>query len=113
MTLENTISSQPAPTGSLIKRMLIGAAIGLAIISFFVFVGGQNPPAEWGPNWRIKPLLLTPVITAIGALCFHYWIGFFKVQGGKKVLVITLGIIGFIISVWMGIVLGLAGTMWH
>lgn len=113
MTHENTLPTQPAPLGSLAKHLLIGAAIGLAAISFFVFVGGQNPPAEWGRNWRIRPLLLTPVITAIGGLCFYFWTGLFKVQGWKRTVVIVLGVIGFIISVWMGLVLGLKGIMWN
>ncbi|MBW6536389.1 MAG: hypothetical protein K0B11_15370 [Mariniphaga sp.] len=40
---------------SVILRMLIGAAIGLAIISLFIFpIDDPNP--EWGKYWRIKDL---------------------------------------------------------
>ena len=55
MTTSTGLFSQ----SSLIKRMLIGAAIGLAVISLFIFPAkGGNP--EWGRFWMIKPLLVTP-----------------------------------------------------
>lgn len=96
---------------SLIKRMLIGAAIGLIVISTFVF-SVDHPKPEWGDAWRIKPLILTPIITAIGILSF-YLKDFLRPKSQlANLLVIFISAVLFVISIWMGIVLGLNGTLW-
>jgi hypothetical protein len=66
--IEN-LTKKPLFTDRLAKRMMIGAAIGLVMVSFFVIVAGKGRP-EWGDYWRIKPLLLTPLLGAIVGLCY-------------------------------------------
>ena len=91
--------------------MLIGAMIGLMLISLFVF-GVDDPKPEWGKFWMIKPLIITPLAGAMGGL-FFYFMNYISSRGGiNKTLAIILSIIVFIIGLWLGIVLGLNGTMW-
>ena len=107
-----TTSSGQFSKSSLSKRMLIGAAIGLAVISFFVLsANGGNP--EWGRFWMIRPLLLVPFAGAMGGLVSYFMGQLADINGWNKVLVTIFSAIVFIIGLWMGIVLGLDGTMWH
>jgi hypothetical protein len=110
MTTSNHSALQPQEV-SLTKRMLIGAAIGLALISFFLFNAGEPNP-EWGKYWRIRPLLFVPFAGAIGGLCNYLIIRFHKSFGVHKAIAITLSLIIFIIGLWLGTVLGLVGTYW-
>ncbi|MFD2148246.1 hypothetical protein [Mucilaginibacter antarcticus] len=111
MTSANTFTTPSFNTASLIKPALIGWGIGLAVILFFIF-NVDHPNVAWGNYWRIKPVVLTPLVTAGGAAFFALMTSL-KLQGLKKILVITVGVIGFIISLWIGIVLGLNGTLWN
>ncbi|MES2828050.1 MAG: potassium transporter KefB [Bacteroidota bacterium] len=93
------------------KPMIIGAVIGLAVISMFLFSAGSGKP-EWGAFWKIRPLIVTPFAGAMGGLVY-YFMDHLRVEGGwKKVLANIVSILVFIIGLWMGIVLGLAGTLW-
>lgn len=105
-----TASTTGSKSASLLKPALIGGGIGLAIISIFIF-GGGDPNQQWGPYWRIKPLLLTPIIAAISGVC-AYPVANLKLQGFLKIIAIVAAVIGFVAAVWIGIVLGLNGTMW-
>ena len=106
-----TTSTGEFSQSSLIKRMLIGAAIGLAVISLFIFpANGGNP--EWGRFWMIKPLLITPFSGAMGGLVSYFMAQLAEINRWNKVLVTICSAIIFIIGLWMGIVLGLNGTMW-
>ena len=96
---------------SLSKRMIIGAAIGLAVISFFVLsANGGNP--EWGRFWMIRPLIMVPFAGAMGGLVSFFLAQLADLKGWNKVLVTMFSVLVFIIGIWMGIVLGLDGTMW-
>lgn len=111
MTLKNNLKEQSQSQLSAGKSMLIGAMIGLMLISLFVF-GVDDPKPEWGKFWMIKPLIITPLAGAMGGL-FFYFMNYISSKGGiNKTLAIILSIIVFIIGLWLGIVLGLNGTMW-
>lgn len=97
---------------SILKTMLLGAFIGFVVISFMVF-GVDNPDPSWPSNWRIRPLIVTPLATAFGILSF-YLSDVFGVKGDwPRVFLLLISIIFFLISLWLGTILGLAGTMWH
>lgn len=100
--------NQPIP---LAKPVLTGAVIGLIAISFFVF-GADHPKAEWGKLWMIRPLIITPMAGAMGG-AFYYFMDYQCSRGFNKTLAVILSLIVFIVGLWLGIVLGLAGTMWH
>jgi hypothetical protein len=62
----------------------------------------------------IRPLIITPLVAACGGACNYLVSHFLGYQGGwKRALAILIGVVGFVIALWMGIVLGLAGTLWH
>ena len=106
VTMESLISPLMA------KRMLLGAVIGLAVILNFVIPGWEGRP-EWGPLWQFRPLVVTPFAGAMGGLFFHV-MGLMRQYGGwKKVVANIISALVFVVGIWMGIVLGLVGTMWH
>ncbi len=107
MSLSENLHQTPRSTTSLAIRMLIGGGIALAVIAVFVFGAGEGKP-EWGNYWMVKPLLLTPLIGAFGG-AYTYIINRF---GLNRALTFVLSIIGFFMILWVGIVLGLNGTMW-
>jgi hypothetical protein len=103
-------STQPLQ-GSLSKKMIVGAGIGLLLISFFLIMDGEGNPA-WGPLWRIRPLIVVSFAGAMAGLC-NYFIFHFRNQFGvNKVVATILSVLVSIIGLWMGIVLGLDGTLW-
>jgi hypothetical protein len=111
MTQTNKLTQQihSSPIG---KPMLFGAGIGLIVISYFLIGNGEPNPA-WGKLWMIRPLIVVPAAGATGGV-FYYFMDHLRYQGGwKKILANILSLIIFIIGLWLGIVLGLAGTMWN
>lgn len=112
MTQRNNFTIQGINRKSLITRMLIGGGIGLIVISLFLSGTGEPNP-EWGKFWMLRPLIIVPIATAFGSLSF-YSIDFVGSQGTlKRVLAFAFSIISFVISLWLGIVLGLDGTLWN
>lgn len=107
MTLSENQNQTPRSTATLSKRMLIGGGIALAVIAVFVFGAGNGKP-EWGNYWMVKPLILTPLIGAFGG-AYTYVINRLSLH---RAFTIVLSIVGFIMILWVGIVLGLNGTMW-
>lgn len=110
MTQSNT--TQPIHPASLGKRMLLGAGIALTVITVFL-LGVDEPKPEWGKLWMIRPLIIVPLAGAMGG-AFYYFMNHLRYLGGwKKALVILLSLIGYLIVLWLGIVLGLDGTLWN
>ena len=98
---------------SLAKAVIAGAIAGLLVISLFIFRLEGPAPEEWGKLWRLKPLLLTPLICAFGGACC-YFVMHLSARGViPKALAVILCVLGSIFTIWMGIVLGLNGTMWN
>ena len=110
MTNESTTTSQLKPT--LKTRMLIGATIGLAVICFFILPVGKGNP-DWGRFWMIRPLIVVPFAGAMGGLVSYFMAQLAELNGWNKILISILTAIICIIGLWMGIVLGLNGTMWN
>lgn len=97
--------------GSLTLPMMLGAGIALAVISLFVF-GADNTPAEWGKFWMIRPLIITPLAGATGGAFYHF-MDRLRAKGEiNGAVAIILSLLVYIIGLWLGIVLGLDGTMW-
>ena len=94
MILTNHVKTQTIHPATLGKRMLLGAGIGLVLISVFL-IGVKNPNPTWGKLWMIKPLIMVPLAGAGGG-AFYYLINhFFCYQGGwRKALAIVLSLIG-------------------
>lgn len=97
---------------NLFERMLLGAIIGLVIISFFVFTVDEPDP-EWGKFWKIRPLIVTPLAGAFGILSF-YLKDFIRFNNKLlNFLMVMVSLFVFLIALWLGIVLGLDGTLWN
>ena len=111
MTQTNHQTSQSDQL-SLSKRMLFGAAIGLLLISLFLFSAGPPNP-NWGKLWMIRPLIMVRLAGAVGGLCNFYFLNFHERVGVNKTTALILSVIVFTIGLWLGTVLGLDGTMWN
>lgn len=95
---------------SLLKATFIGAGIGLIIILFFI-TGAETQP-HWPNLWKIRPLIITPLAAALGGAMAYTATKALRGIGLNGVLAILLSLIGFIVALWLGIVLGLDGTLW-
>lgn len=111
MTLLENTAKAPRLTPAVGKRMLAGALIALALVSMFVISAGKGNP-EWGAGWRIKPLLLTPFLGAMVGLCYDLTEPLRQLSGWYGKLFLVLSFIGYIIGLWISLVLGMNGTMW-
>jgi hypothetical protein len=111
MTQRNNLTTQPNQPVSLAKPILLGAGIGLIVIAFFL-LGADEPNPEWGKLWMVKPLIITPIAGAIGG-AFYYFINHGSSIGLNKTVALILSLIVFIVGLWMGVVLGLDGTLWN
>ena len=111
MTNNNNLTA-PAHSAPLIKRMLQGAAIGLVLIGSFL-IRVNHPHPDWGQYWMVRPLIITPMAGAAGAVFFYLTDGIRQQGGWKKISASVLSLLVFIIALWMGIVLGLNGTLWN
>lgn len=109
--MSSSTSTSQSGQYSLIIRMGIGAIIGLFVISLFVLPVNQPDPA-WGKYWMIRPLIITPLAGAMGGLCNHLIFQFRNVVGINKVVAVILSALVFLIGLWMGVIVGLDGTLW-
>jgi len=112
MTQKKDFTTQPIDLVSLGIRMLLGGVIALVVIATFL-IPIDEPNPEWGKFWMIRPLIITPLAGAMGGLCNYFITQLYSLRGWKKVLSYILSIVVYIIGLWLGIVLGLAGTLWH
>ena len=112
MNHQNESQNQPIHRISAGKCMLLGAGIGLLVILFFI-VGAGEPDPGWSKLWWIRPLLVVPAAGALGGL-FYYNLDPMRSKGGwRTILANILSLLVFLVVLWMGTVLGLAGTMWN
>jgi len=112
MNNQNQFTARPTDKSSLAKHLIFGGILGLAVISFFVF-GVDNPKPEWGTFWKLKPLLVTPMAGAAAGGVFYFLNHVGSQRGWAKALTVIAGIVIGFIGLWMGVILGLNGTMWN
>lgn len=91
--------------------MLVGAVIGLALISFFL-LSVSNPDPAWGKFWMVRPLIVVSFAGAMGGLCNHFIFQFHTLAGINKTTAWIISILIFLVGLWLGAVLGLDGTLW-
>ncbi len=112
MTQQIKTQAPPLHPRALITRMLLGAGVALLVILYFV-LGVDEPNPAWGKFWMIRPLIVMPLAGATGGAIFYFLDRAGYKGGWRKALAIIAGTIIYIIGLWMGIVLGLHGTMWN
>jgi hypothetical protein len=112
MSQTNNLPTSPVHSASLSKRMLIGAAFALIPISLLL-LSVDHPNPAWPKFWMIRPLIIVPLAGAVGG-AFSYYMEQFRVQGGwKAAAAIVVSVLVYFIGLWLGIVLGLDGTLWN
>ncbi|MBP6396944.1 MAG: hypothetical protein KBF57_09065 [Saprospiraceae bacterium] len=105
--MEINISNKPL----LYRRLTIGAAIAFAWTAFFLYKGGAFDP-KWPSFWYLRPLILVPLAGAVGGVFYHLMEGYRNRGRWMKVGINLLCILVYIVGVWIGTVLGLAGVWW-
>lgn len=99
-------------TTSWYAPVFLGAALGLALVSLYLWGAGAGNP-EWGSYWRIRPVLVITLAGAGGGF-FYYLMAPLRRQGGWLLaLGIILGLLGILVALWLGFVLGFNGTYWN
>ena len=96
----------------LVKRALIGAAIGVVLVLFFV-LRVDEPQASWPHLWWIRPLVITPIAGACGGIVTYFIHPSLFKEPWQKILAIIATVIVYVVALWMGFVLGMDGTMWN
>ncbi len=108
----NNLTTKPLHPIPVYKPMLLGAGIGLALISLFLLGAGKSNPA-WGDYWRLRPLIIVPLAGATAGV-FYYLMDYLRYRGGwRMILANVLSLLVLLIGLWLGSVLGLVGTYWH
>ena len=111
MAQRNNLTTQPIHPASLSKRMLLGGGIALILITIFL-LGAPAPNPAWPKLWMIRPLIIVPFAGAMGGGVYHV-LDQMRAKGGwSKTLTVILGLIVYLIGLWMGTILGLDGTWW-
>ena len=112
MTTQDNATSQSMHPATLTTPMLIGA--GLALLLILLFLSGvNNPDPAWGSMWKLKPIIMVPIAGAIGG-GFYYCMGLLSFNSGlNKSVAVIVGLIGYVVVLWLGTVLGLNGTLWN
>jgi len=111
MATQQNLQMSGVFTPLLAKRMLLIGAIGLVMVSVFV-IGAGTGDASWGNYWRIKPLLLTPLLGALIGLFYDLSEPLRKLKGWKGTAFLVMSVLAVIVGLWISLVLGLNGTMW-
>lgn len=96
----------------LIRALVFGALPALAFISFFLMTAGEPDP-QWSPYWRIRPLLVVPLAGMAGGVLWWMLTIWRARSGAIGIIARIMGVLGYLVAVWMGLVLGLVGTYWH
>ncbi len=110
MTQTNTEITGIIKMISLMKAMFIGAGIGLLIILLFVTDSVTQP--HWPNFWKIRPLIITPLAGAFGGGLAYLATKVLNRRGVNGVTANFISLLGFLIALWLGVVLGLDGTLW-
>lgn len=96
---------------TILLNVLTGYVVGLGVISLFIS-GVDHPKPEWGPYWMLRPLIITPLASACGALALLLPDFLKLITPWKRILALLVGLVLFMAAMWTGIILGLESTLW-
>jgi ABC-type branched-subunit amino acid transport system permease subunit len=94
----------------ILRGMALGGCFALFLMTVFLVAAGPGKP-EWGEYWRLRPLILTPVVASFGGAFFGYLTFRFR-NGWLGIAAVLFGLVIYVVSLWLGSVLGLDGTHW-
>lgn len=95
-----------------VSHVVAGWAIGFILILALV-LSVNEPKPEWSQYWWVRPVLLTPFISGLAGWLFYRIPRFFQQQQWSLALAYVFVVLLFIFMLWIGIVLGLDGTLWN
>ena len=102
---------QTIDRAALAKRMIIGGLFALILMIIFLW-GVDHPRPEWGKFWKVRPFLVITFAGATGGACNYFISRLLNKSVAQKIIAAILSFIVFVFGMWMGTVLGLAGTLW-
>lgn len=103
---------KPINLSTLIKFAIAGAFLALILISLLIF-SVNTPKPEWGQHWFIRPIIVAPIIASIGGISMYLVnLGEFESKL-LNLLLFLFSIVLFLFFLWIGIILGLDGTLWN
>jgi hypothetical protein len=103
---------QAQQTALLIKRGVVGGGIALLLITVFL-LGVKNPDPAWPRFWMVRPLIIVPMAGIGGGIFFHFMTQLGRQRMLPRTAAVIIGLVGFIVALWLGSVLGLDGTLWN
>lgn len=112
MTPISSFSSPSFVTVSFVKHLVVGTTLALLLISIFL-AGVKHPNPNWPAYWMVRPLVLVPVAGALGGGFFYMVRQWGQHETWKKVVATLIGVLGYLVAVWMGTIVGLDGTLWN
>ncbi|RZK49732.1 MAG: potassium transporter KefB [Pedobacter sp.] len=106
------LSATPKKAFSYVKCIRNGAIPAILLVSLFLLSADKSFP-EWGPYWRLKPILIVPFAGMLGGGIFAFLDNFALNMGWSRALFIFLSGLAYLICIWLGFVLGFNGTYWN
>jgi hypothetical protein len=96
----------------LIGWSLAGFFIATGVLLLFL-IGADPPNSDWASNWFLRPAIILPLAGLTGGFCAGVLSALLRVKVIGLYLAIAIGILIFLLALWMGIVLGFDGTYWN
>jgi hypothetical protein len=109
---DNSGLQRPIKLDTIAKYALVGAVMGLILISLFLLSVEHSDPS-WPRYWQLRPLVVVPLAGAGGGAFFYFMNNFRFPSFWARLLGGFIGLVGFIIALWLGSVVGLDGTLWN
>lgn len=94
------------------RRALAGAIPAFIVIGLFLMMP-YSIDKDWSKYWMLRPLFIVPLAGAMGGLFYHFMDTCRKCNGWNHLFTISISVVVYIVGVWLGIVLGLDGTLWN
>lgn len=106
--MENLLKLQSSST---FRWGLRGAKLSFVLLSAFVIFLGVfgniiSNKSGWETLQQFFPIITGTLGGAVGGLCFGIINNSFNTSGWKKYLIIGIGILAYLVPVWMSLILG-------
>jgi hypothetical protein len=95
------------------KLAIIGAGIGYVFITIFLLNPGLEVDPSWPRLWKVRPLIIVPLISACCGMFVHFMTIIRSMNIMPTPLLYFLTFLLTFIGFWIGVVLGLDGTLWN
>lgn len=111
MTQQHIFWSELLKPSTITQRALAGAIPAFIVIALFLMMP-YTVDKDWSKYWMLRPLFIVPLAGAMGGLFYHFMDTCRKCNGWNRLLTISISVLVYIVGVWLGIIVGLDGTLW-